>query len=100
MKIKLYLSVLIILGSFFLMTFSVTPVVPKQSANPTIKIGGLGPLAILPGLDMEKGMNLAINQTNPNGGVKVGGTNYTLTPYYATTSRSNNEPDIQTRTNS
>ena len=100
MKTRKTLYVLLVLGSFFLMTFAVIPIAPVKSANPTIKIGGLGPLAILPGKDMQNGMQLAVDEINSAGGVSVGSTAYNLQPYFATTSGSDGLPDTGKATTS
>ena len=92
--------VIFVLGLMFLMMFSVTPVKPSTNARPVIKIGGLGPLAILPGQDMKEGMELAISEINNGSGITVGGTAYDLQGYYETTSGSNGLPDTGTATTS
>ena len=84
--------VIFTLGLMIITNFSLTPIIPSTSsinARPTIKIGGLGPLAIPPGQDMKEGMELAINEINNGSGVNVGGTVYDLQGFYETTSGSN-----------
>lgn len=58
---------------------------PNQ-ANPTIKIGALGPLLITPGADMKKGAELAVKEINDAGGFDVGGTTYDFELIVETTS--------------
>ncbi|MHA1968216.1 MAG: ABC transporter substrate-binding protein, partial [Candidatus Hodarchaeales archaeon] len=51
-----------------------------------IKIGGIGPLAITPGKDMEKGLKLAVKEINEGDGVTVGATTYDFDLIIETTS--------------
>ena len=62
-KYKHYLLIFILFGVFFSLTADFGTSVPEQRAN-QIKIGGLGPLAITPGKDMEKGLQLAVKEIN------------------------------------
>ncbi len=48
--------------------------VAEVKQRPTIKIGGLGPLAITPGNDMKNGLEMAVAEINDGDGVMVGGT--------------------------
>ncbi|MFX0086079.1 MAG: ABC transporter substrate-binding protein [Candidatus Hodarchaeota archaeon] len=50
--------------------------VAEVKQRPTIKIGGLGPLAITPGNDMKNGLEMAVAEINDGDGVMVGGTAY------------------------
>lgn len=72
MKIKYYkFTMMLVLISSMIISMAPTLVV---SQNATIKIGGLGPLAITPGEDMKKGAELAVKHINAEGGVNVAGT--------------------------
>lgn len=99
MKINKKLYVVFLVATMFVMMFSIRFVIPVSAtkstinARPVIKIGGLGPLAITPGQDMQRGMNLAIADINNGTGVSVGGTVYNLQAYYGTTSGTDGLPD-------
>ena len=84
MKLKLKFFVVFLSVAMLVMMFPTqgmvaqTATINKTNASNVIKIGGLGPLSIHPGLDKQHGMELAINNINAQGGVNVGGTNNTL----------------------
>lgn len=90
-KMKFYCVFLIV--AMMVMMFSIQTVTATKEATPVIKIGGLGPLSILPGQDMKRAMELAISDVNSNGGVTVAGTNYNLEGDYQTTSGADGLPD-------
>ena len=54
---------------FTLFSISSTNVVRARTNadRPTIKVGGLGPLAITPGNDMKNGLELALAEINVDG---------------------------------
>ncbi|MFX0124327.1 MAG: hypothetical protein ACFFAE_11865 [Candidatus Hodarchaeota archaeon] len=69
-------SVFLILMIFTLFTISSMNIIKAETtARPTIKVGAVGPLAITPGNDMKKGLELALEEINEDG-VDVGGTIY------------------------
>ncbi|MDH5647308.1 MAG: ABC transporter substrate-binding protein [Candidatus Heimdallarchaeota archaeon] len=85
---KLIISLILV----FSMGIFIVPDVQAQ-ARPTIKIGALGPLAITPGEDMKKGVELAVDEINANGGVTVDSTVYDLELFVETTSGSDGLPN-------
>lgn len=80
-----FLLVLILLGVFFSLSTNLGSSVPEQRPD-EIKIGGLGPLAITPGKDMENGLKLAVKEINLGDGVEVGATTYDFDLIIETTS--------------
>ncbi|MFW9855282.1 MAG: ABC transporter substrate-binding protein [Candidatus Thorarchaeota archaeon] len=73
--------------------------VANVQQNTKIKIGGLGPLEITPGKDMEKGLKLAVKDITDDGGFTVGGTTYDFDLIIETTSDPNTGlPDPATGT--
>ena len=59
-----------------IITFSLIISLPKgriHQSRPTIKIGALGPLAITPGNDMKKGVEMAVDEINNGDGIMVDG---------------------------
>ena len=84
-KYKQYLLILILFGVFFALTANLGSSIPEENPD-KIKIGGLGPLAITPGKDMEKGLLLAVKEINDGGGFTVGTTTYDFDLVIETTS--------------
>jgi branched-chain amino acid transport system substrate-binding protein len=91
MKLKHSIIIAIMMFSFAGVAFSNTT--PASAQPPTIKIGALGPLAITPGADMEKGVKLAVKEINAAGGVDVGGTAHNFELFVETTSGEDSLPD-------
>jgi ABC-type branched-subunit amino acid transport system substrate-binding protein len=83
---------LIFLILFFPLFFEHGLTLPTQG-RPIIKVGLLGPLSIDPGIDMEKGVLLAIEEINING-ISVNGTVYDLELIAETTSGPIGLPDL------
>jgi branched-chain amino acid transport system substrate-binding protein len=97
MKYKNTVFITILIGLMFVMVFATQTSYPVQAktTRDVIKIGGLGPLAITPGQDMKRGMDLAISEINVDG-VTVSGTAYDLQASYQTTSGGDGLPDSGT----
>ncbi|MHA2244773.1 MAG: ABC transporter substrate-binding protein [Candidatus Hodarchaeales archaeon] len=72
--------------------------IPKASINqrPTIKIGTLGPMAIIPGIDMNYGVDLAVDEINDGEGVVIESTAYDFEVIKETTSGIMGFPDATT----
>ena len=72
--------------------------IPKASINqrPTIKIGTLGPMAITPGIDMNYGVDLAVDEINDREGVVIESTAYDFEVIKETTSGTMGFPDVTT----
>jgi branched-chain amino acid transport system substrate-binding protein len=64
--------------------------------RPTIKIGALGPLAITPGADMKKAVELAVEEINGGAGVDVNGVANNFELFIETTSGTDGLPDPTT----
>ena len=64
--------ILLIFTLFFMYSLGSANASTKQ-ARPKIKVGAIGPLAITPGKDMKKGLEMALEEINQDG-VDVGGT--------------------------
>lgn len=75
MKRKKSLFLLLIIFTLFSITSTNVVSARTNADRPTIKVGGLGPLAITPGNDMKNGLELALEEINVDG-VDVGGTKY------------------------
>ncbi len=90
-RIKSYILILIAFGMVFSLSINYTSA--KTHARPIIKIGALGPLAILPGTDMKKGVELAIEEINDGAGVDVDGTAHDFEAYIEDNSGSDGLPD-------
>jgi branched-chain amino acid transport system substrate-binding protein len=84
-KFNQYLLLLILIGVFFTLSGNLGSAIPEARAD-KIKIGGIGPLAITPGKDMEKGLQLAVKEINEGDGVTVGATTYDFDLIIETTS--------------
>ena len=70
MKTSLFIVMMLIIS------FSLIISLPKgriHQTRPTIKIGAIGPLAITPGNDMKKGVEMAVDEINSGDGVMVDG---------------------------
>lgn len=83
-KIRTIFLILVILGMF--LSMANVQIGNAKVNQSTIKIGGLGPLAITPGKDMKAGAELAVKEINDAGGVTVGGTAYDFELITETTS--------------
>ncbi|MHA2251531.1 MAG: ABC transporter substrate-binding protein [Candidatus Kariarchaeaceae archaeon] len=94
MKTK-YIRVLLVVALAASMSFTAIPTTVAVT-RPTIKIGGLGPLAITPGRDMKKGMELAIKEINEGDGVNVDGVAHDFEAKIMTTSGADGLPDVPT----
>ncbi|MHA2363308.1 MAG: ABC transporter substrate-binding protein [Candidatus Hodarchaeales archaeon] len=91
-KIRTILLLLVIIGMTFSLFLGTGTV---QAAREKVKIGALGPLAILPGIDMQNGVNLAVEEINKDG-FTVGSTDYDFEVITETTSGDDGLPDPAT----
>ena len=80
-----YILLLAILGTIFTAMIGI-PVAKPEARDDQIKIGALGPLAITPGKDMKKGVEMAVEEINAGDGVTVDGTTYDFDLIVETTS--------------
>ena len=80
-----YILLLAIFGAVFTVMTGV-PIAKPEARPDAIKIGALGPLAITPGKDMQKGVEMAVEEINAGDGVTAGGTTYDFDLIVETTS--------------
>ena len=73
MKRKKSMFLIAVIFTMFFVYSVGTGVVNVKQDRPTIKIGGLGPLAITPGNDMKNGLEMAVAEINDGEGVMVDG---------------------------
>ena len=73
MKRKKSIFLITVIFTLFFVYSVSTGVANVNQERPKIKIGGLGPLAITPGKDMEKGLEMAVAEINDGEGVMVDG---------------------------
>lgn len=92
-KNKSVFLILVIFSLFFVSSVGISNAdIQKIQARPIIKVGAVGPLAITPGNDMKKGLELALDEINDDG-VDVDGTIYDIELIIETSSGDLGIPD-------
>ncbi|MFX0173932.1 MAG: ABC transporter substrate-binding protein [Candidatus Hodarchaeota archaeon] len=92
-KNKSAFLILAIFSLFFVSSIGISNAdIQETQARPKIKVGAVGPLAITPGNDMKKGLELALDEINEDG-VNVDGTVYDIELIIETSSGDLGIPD-------
>ncbi|MFX0183044.1 MAG: ABC transporter substrate-binding protein [Candidatus Hodarchaeota archaeon] len=92
-KNKSVFLILVIFSIFFVSSVGISNAdIQNIQARPVIKVGAVGPLAITPGNDMKKGLELALDEINEDG-VDVDGTIYDIELIIETSSGDLGIPD-------
>ena len=97
-KINHIFLIVLMIGMTFSLAGTITS--PVRAQTDDINLGILGPLAITPGIDNERGVLLAVEEINADGGVDVGGTSRNFKTFSETTSGTTGLPEAGTATNS
>ena len=98
-KSNKFIGIFLIFSFSFMFVGGIQAVSAKTNAT-IVKIGALGPLAIIPGDDMQKGASLAVEEINKNGFTVGSTTDISFELITETTSGSTGLPDPQTATTS
>ena len=98
-KSNKYFGIFLIFSFSFMFVGGIQAIPAKTNAT-VVKIGALGPLAITPGDDMQKGASLAVEEINKAGFTVGSTTDVNFELITETTSGSTGLPDTQTATTS